>query len=104
MLVLSSKYQASPEKLDEPVKDWCPLHRHVENAKAARIHSLEFFLLDETAAIVVQDGKDLLHLLGALLDEATHLEELLRAEGVWCWRRTEGGIRNTTSSIQSSKN
>lgn len=59
------------------------------------LNSLELFLLDKTAAIVVQDGEGLLHILGALLGEATSLEELLGAEGVWCWRRTE----NSTVSI-----
>lgn len=44
--------------------------------------SLELFLLNVAAAVVVQDGKDLLDILGALLGEATHLEELLGAEAV----------------------
>lgn len=46
--------------------------------------SLELFLLDVAAPVVVQDGKDLLDVLGALVGEATHLEELLGAEAVWC--------------------
>lgn len=29
------KCRPSPDKLDEPVKGWRPLHRHVENSKAA---------------------------------------------------------------------
>lgn len=46
--------------------------------------SLELLLLDVAAAVVVEDGEDCLDVLGALLGEATHLEELLGAEAVWC--------------------
>lgn len=45
--------------------------------------SLELLLLDVATVVVVQDDEDLLDVLGALLGEATHLEELLGAEGVW---------------------
>jgi len=50
-------------------------------------HSLELFLLNKTTAIVVQDPENLLHILRALLGEATHLEKLFWAEGVRSWRQ-----------------
>lgn len=60
-------------------------------------HSLELFLLNEATAIVVQDRENRLHVLGALLGKATHVEELLGAEGVWCWWGIESRVRNSTS-------
>lgn len=46
--------------------------------------SLELLLLDVAVVVSVHNGEDLLDVLGALLGEATHLEELLGAEAVWC--------------------
>lgn len=60
-----------------------------EAKQLGRLHSLELLFLNVATAIVVQDAKDLLHFLGALLGEATRLEELLRAEGVRCCRREQ---------------
>lgn len=57
--------------------------QHVNARRELAAHSLELFLLNKTAGIVVQDPENLLHVLGALLGEATQLEELLGAEGVW---------------------
>lgn len=56
--------------------------------------SLELFFLNVAAAIIVQDGEDLLDILGALLGEATHLEEPLGAEAVWCCTH-DGDNRNS---------
>lgn len=46
--------------------------------------SLQLLLLDEAAVVVVQDGEDLLDVLGALFGEAALLEERLGAEAVLC--------------------
>lgn len=67
-------------------------------------HSLELFLLDITAAIVVQDGENLLHVLGGLLGKATHLEELLGAEAIWCCRRRESRVRDKMIMISIYRN
>lgn len=67
------------------------MHKKIQRVakQLVRLHSLELFFLDEATAIVVQDAKDLLHFLGALLGEATRLEERLGAEGVRCCRREQ---------------
>lgn len=57
--------------------------------------SLELFLLDVAAVVIVQDGEDLLDVLGALLGEATHLEELLGAETVCGYTHNQEQLHHT---------
>lgn len=75
---------------------------HIQRAakQLGRLHSLEFLFLDVATVIIIQDAKDLLHFLGALVGEATSLEELLGAEGVRCCKEgAKSRVRNARSPV-----
>lgn len=55
---------------------------------ACKTYVLEFILLDESTGIIVQDVKDILHILRAFLCQTTQLEELFGVEWVGSWKRT----------------
>lgn len=95
---MSSRLSASSELVVVPI------HMHIQRAakQLGRLHSLELLFLDVATAIIIQDAKDLLHFLGALVGEATSLEELLGAEGVRCCKR-EQRVGSETQEVPSVK-
>lgn len=92
-IITNKKLRNVQQALQLTVSSWL-CHSNAKKTKRVarplgRLHSLELFFLDVATAIVVQDAKDLLHFLGALVGEATYLEELLGAEGVRCCIREQ---------------